>query len=575
MNKSVIALSVVILLGISCQTAPLADEQFQNLADNYIESLLALKPEWATSLGDHRYDGRLNDYSLQGVEAERRLTTAYLDSLKSVRVDGLSVTNRVDYEILLLNLRSTIFRLDTLREYAWNPLRYNVGGAIYSLIARDFAPLEDRLANVQARLEGIGAVIDAAKKNLRNPPRVHTETSIRQNEGAITLVRNELNRFVDQVPGIKKDFQPVQRKAVTLLREYGRWLRKSLLPRSKGSFRLGDARYRAKLRYVLASNLPQEVILDRAEADLQRTQDEMYATALPLFSTYFPNVTDSAKLANRRLVIRSVLGKLAEDRPTNETIIGLAKQDLGECTDFVQQHRLVTVPDEPVKVIVMPEFQRGVAVAYCDAAGPLERNDETFFSISPTPRNWSKKRVASFYREYNDYMLQDLTIHEAMPGHYLQLMHARDFDAPTNVRAVFSSGTFIEGWAVYAEQLMAGQGYGGPAVRMQQLKMQLRVIINAILDQKIHTQGMTKKQALALMVNEGFQEEGEAEGKWTRACLTSAQLSTYYVGNLEVREIRDAYRAKMGTQTDLKLMHDQMLSFGSPPPRLVRRLMGL
>ena len=172
-------------------------------------------------------------------------------------------------------------------------------------------------------------------------------------------------------------------------------------------------------------------------------------------------------------------------------------------------------------------------------------------------------------------MLQDLTIHEAMPGHYLQLMHARDFDAPTKVRAVFSSGTFIEGWAVYAEQLMAEQGYGGPGVRIQQLKMQLRVIINTILDQKIHTQGMTKKQALALMVNEGFQEEGEAEGKWTRACLTSAQLSTYYVGNLEVREIRDAYRAKMGTQTDLKLMHDQMLSFGSPPPRLVRRLMGL
>jgi uncharacterized protein (DUF885 family) len=223
----------------------------------------------------------------------------------------------------------------------------------------------------------------------------------------------------------------------------------------------------------------------------------------------------------------------------------------------------------------MPEFQRGVAVAYCDAAGPLEKNGQTFFSISPTPKDWTKERVTSFFREYNDDMLQDLTIHEGMPGHYLQLAHANEFKAPTMVRSIFSSGTFIEGWATYAEQLMAEQGYGGPEVRMQELKMRLRLILNAILDQKIHTQGMTEKEAMDLMKNEGYQEEGEAAGKWRRACLSSTQLSTYYVGNIGINDLRIAYEKKFGPPTELKTMHDRILSFGSPAPRYVKEALGL
>jgi uncharacterized protein (DUF885 family) len=224
----------------------------------------------------------------------------------------------------------------------------------------------------------------------------------------------------------------------------------------------------------------------------------------------------------------------------------------------------------------MPEFNRGVAVAYTDPAGPLERGGETFYAISPTPKTWTPARVESFFREYNNYMVQNLTIHEAMPGHYLQLAHSNRFKAPTLVRAIFRSGTFAEGWAVYGEQLMAEAGYGGPEVRMQQLKMKLRTIINAIIDQKIHTAGMTEKEALAMMMNEGFQEEGEAAGKWTRARLTSTQLSTYYVGVLEMNDIRRAYEAKMrGGAVDYKRLHDQMLSYGTPAPKYVREMMGL
>jgi len=235
----------------------------------------------------------------------------------------------------------------------------------------------------------------------------------------------------------------------------------------------------------------------------------------------------------------------------------------------------VTLPTEPVKVIVMPEFKRGVAVAYTDPVGPLERNGETFYAISPTPSNWTPTRSESFFREYNDYMLEDVTVHEAMPGHYLQLAHSNQFKAPTKVRAIFRSGAFAEGWAVYAEQLMAEHGFGGPEVHMQQLKMRLRTIINAIIDQKIHTAGMTESQAMNFMMNEGFQEEGEAAGKWRRAELTSTQLSNYFVGVTEVNDIRRAYEAKAGGHVDYKRMHDAMLSYGTPAPKYVREMMGL
>jgi uncharacterized protein (DUF885 family) len=246
-----------------------------------------------------------------------------------------------------------------------------------------------------------------------------------------------------------------------------------------------------------------------------------------------------------------------------------------EATAFVKKKDITTIPDKPLEVIVMPEFKRGTGIAYCESPGPLERNGKTFFAVEPTPKGWPTQRKESFFREYNNYMIQDLTVHEAMPGHYLQLAHANEFQAPTMVRAIFRSGTFIEGWAVYCEQLMAEQGYGGPEVKMQQLKMRLRVICNAILDQSIHAGNMTEQQAMDLMMKEGFQQEGEAVAKWKRARLTSAQLSTYFVGASEHLDLRDKARAKWGASFDQKKYNDQVTSYGSPPVKYVRELMGL
>ncbi len=562
-------------MAFSNTSKTVADEQFEALANKYITELLEMNPEWATNLGEHRYDNRLNDYSLAGIKRTRDFTALYLAQLKRIPLARLSKANNIDARIMRDNLEYNIFQIDTLREYEWNPLYYNIGTAINNLIARDFAPLSMRLANVKARLNQIPDVVTAAKTNLKNPPLVYTKTAIDQNKGVISLIREELQMFVDKEPSMKAEIAPSQARAIAALTDYGNWLEKDLMPRSKGDFRIGEAKYRQKLRFALEFDLSKEELLKRAKADLRATQTAMYQVALPLYKRYFPNEKNAAKLNDKKFVIKSVLNKLAESRPTNETIVNEATEKLKETTDFVRSNNLVTVPNEPVKAIVMPEFARGTAVAYCDSAGPFEKKNETFFAISPTPKDWTENRKVSFFREYNDYMLNDLTIHEAMPGHYLQLMHANKFKAPTMLRAIFTSGSFIEGWAVYAEQLMAERNFGGAETHMQQLKMKLRVIINSIIDQKIHTAGMTEKEAIDFMMNEGFQEEGEAAGKWKRAQLSSTQLSTYYVGSVEVNDIRRAYEAKHKGAVDLKQMHDEMLSFGSPAAKYVKEMMNL
>ncbi len=554
-----------------------ADRQFETLANKYIAELLEMNPEWATTLGEHAYDNRLGDYTLEGVKKERAFNEKYLTDLKNISFDKLSRVNNVDARIMQHNLESNLFSINELRAYEWNPMNYNVGGALNDLISRDFAPLKDRLTSAKGRLEQIPNVVAAAKNNLKNPPRIHTQTAIAQNKGVISLIKGDLQMFIDQA-GMKTELAPAQAVAVAALTDYGKWLETDLLPRSNGDFRLGDAKYRQKLKFSLASDMSKEDLLKRAEADLKATQDRMYEVAQPLYKKYYPNGTETIRLteaALKKFIIKSVLDKLAESHPTNENIVAQANGDLMKTTEFVRKNNLVTVPTESVKVIEMPEFARGSAVAYFDSAGPFEKKNETFFTISPTPNDWTAERKASFFKEYNDYMLQDLTIHEAMPGHYLQIMHSNKFKAPTQIRALFSSGSFVEGWAVYAEQLMAEKGYGGAEVEMQQLKMKLRVIINAIIDQKIHTAGMTEKEAVDFMMNEGFQEEGEAAGKWKRAQMSSTQLSTYYVGSVEVNDIRKAYETKNKGKVDLKKMHDEMLSFGSPAAKYVKEMMNL
>jgi uncharacterized protein (DUF885 family) len=575
MRISIAAASLLLSSILSVFGTP-QDDAFQKIAHDYIEQYLRANPEDATELGDHRFDGRLTDYSPEAQAKELTTQKEFRGKLSAIDGSQLTGANNVDFRILKDNIDYQIFRTEDLKDPEWNPLVYmqSLANSLYLLVARDFAPPEQRIPNLRQRMEGIPRVIAQAKANLQHPPRVHTETAVEQTQGAINLVRDGLAPLLDRAPQMKKDLAPLQEKTAAALEDYQKWLQNDLLPRSDGNFRLGAEKFRTKLRFALASDLSMEEIRKRAQADLKQTQTAIYKTALPLYKKYFQNA-DSGTLADKNKVTTAVLDKLAEQHPDDATVVGYAKDVVGEATDFVRLHNLVTIPDTPLDVIAMPEFKRGVAIAYCDSPGPLDKTGKTFFAVAPTPKDWSKERKESFFHEYNNYMIRDLTVHEAMPGHFLQLAHANEFRAPTLVRAIFRSGTFIEGWAVYCEQVMAEQGYGGPEVKMQQLKMRLRAIANAILDQSIHAGNMTEKEAIDLMMKETFQQEGEAVAKWKRARLTSAQLSTYFVGATEHLDLRAAEEKKLGKDFDLKKYNDQVISYGSPPVKYIRELLGL
>jgi uncharacterized protein (DUF885 family) len=574
--KIIIAAAAALALSIPNIFATSQDDAFQKVAHDYVEQYLRANPEQATELGDHRFDGELTDYSV-GARA-RDLTTQkeFRDKLNTIDGSQLTGANSIDFRILKENIDYQIFRAEELKEPEWNPLVYmqSLANSLYLLVARDFAPAEKRIPSLRQRLEKIAGVIAQAKANLQHPPRIHTETAIEQTQGAINLVRTELAPLLDQAPEMKKELAPLQDKTAAALEDYKNWLKNDLLPRSDGDFRLGAEKYKKKLRFALASDLPVEEILKRAKADLEQTQTAIYETALPLYKKYFSKA-DQQTIADKHKVTAAVLDKLAEQHPTDATVVDYAKKVVTEATDFVKRHDVAGVPNVPLDVIAMPEFKRGIAIAYCDSPGPLEKNGQTFFAVAPTPKDWSKERKESFFREYNNYMIRDLTVHEAMPGHFLQLARSNEFRAPTLVRAIFQSGPFIEGWAVYCEQVMAEQGYGGPEVKMQQLKMRLRAICNAILDQSIHAGNMNEKEAMDLMTKEGYQQEGEAVAKWKRARLTSAQLSTYFVGATEHLDLRAAEQKKLGDKFNLKKYNDQVISYGSPPVKYVRELMSL
>src|SRR5947207_10338240 len=561
--KVVITAGVLLSLAMLNAAATSQDDAFQKIAHDYVEQYLRANPEDATELGDHRFDGQLTDYSSDARAKDLATQKEFRDKLNAVDGSQLTGANNIDFRILKENIDYQIFQAEELKEPEWNPLVYmqSLANSLYLLVARDFAPAEKRIPNLRQRMDEIPRVIAQAKANLQHPPRVHTAIAIEQTQGASSLVREGLAPLLGQSPRMKKDLTPLQEKTAAAMEDYKKWLQSDLLPRSDGDFRLGALKYRKKLRFALASDLPMEEIMKRAKADLEQTQTTIYETALPLYRKYFPNADDKT-LADKHKVTAAVLGKLAEQHSDDATVVDYAKKIVTEATDFVKEHDLVAVPNVPLDVIAMPEFKRGVAIAYCDAPGPLDKTGRTFFAVAPTPKDWSKERRESFFREYNNYMIRDLTVHEAMPGHFLQLARSNEFRAPALVRAIFQSGSFIEGWAVYCEQVMAEQGYGGPEVKMQQLKMRLRAICNAILDQSIAAGNMTEKEAMDLMTKEGYQQEGEAVAKWKRARLTSAQLSTYFVGATEHLDLRAAEQKKLGNEFNLKKYNDQVISYG-------------
>jgi len=561
---------------VSAETSPAgpagdAAVRFRRLAEEYLDDLARRHPDLATELGDHRFDGRLPDRRAAALDEERRGLDEFAAKLTVIDHAGLDLELRVDSAVLRNDIARRLFELEELREHTWNPLLANPGQAIYMLLARDYAPLTDRLRSLAERLAAVPDSLTAARATLGRMPKVHLETAIAQFGGTIGLVTEEVNAALRQAANagstgaVIAEVEKARPAALAALAEHTDWLSARLSgddPAHGGDGfkdpRLGLDLFARKLSLTLSAASDANAILARAEDDLERLTDEIADVAAALGGTP-----------------REVLDRLSAAAPDEATILAFCADALAAQTAFVREHDLVTLYDDPVEVIDMPEINRGIAVAYCDPPGPLEPvPGATFIAVSPTPKDWTAERVASFYREYNRHMVHNLMVHEAMPGHYLQLQHSRRFAGATRLRAALWSGPFVEGWAVYAEELMARYEYPGEgdpaALRMQQLKMQLRMVINAILDARVHTRGMTEAEAMTLMTARGFQEDGEASGKWRRAQLTSAQLSTYYVGYTEVADLAADLRRRGLPE---RAAHDSMLAHGSPPARLLRELL--
>lgn len=556
-----------------------ADITLETISQRYLNEMMALTPVNATSLGNHRFDAELDDVSAAGYDRRIALARELLLQLQALNDAQLSRANQVDARLLTNELQYEIWRVEKLDEWRWNPLIYTdlAGNSIYLLMARDFAPLPDRLRTVGARLAELPRFLAQVRESLvpARVPRIHAETAIKQNNGVLTLI----DQLVVPQLGVLPEADQASVKAAitrahTAVSQHQIWLEKKLLPEAKGDFRLGAALYDTKLRFALDSPMTRQEIRSRAQAELSRTRAEMYDIARTLLRSRpdAPSLPATPSPDEQQTAISSALQLAYAQQPVRDQVFETARHAVEDATAFTRAHDLVTIYDDPLEIIPMPEFQRGVALAYCDSPGPLDRGQKTFYVISPIPDDWSKPQVESFLREYNTRSIDDLTIHEAMPGHYLQGMHSNRYHSP--LRAVLASGTFVEGWAVYAERMIVEQGFrgGDPVMHLIQLKWYLRSIGNAILDQGVHVDGMSREEAMRLMTHDTFQEEREASAKWVRAQLTAAQLPTYFVGVQEHLALREELRQKWGRSFTLKRYHDTVLSFGSPPIRYVREL---
>lgn len=569
-----------LLIALLFLTPPAAEAALKGVADRYLDQVLALSPISATRLGDHRFDAALDEVGTRGRERAARLLRELAETTRKIDPGGLSPASQVDRKMLLNDLERQLFELEVVREWAWNPLVYTnlAGSALYGLVARDYAPLERRLGAAAARMELLPAFLAEVRATLElaRVPRPHAETAVQQNLGAKSIIEERLRpAWKNAPPALRDRLEKAAESAVMALVEHQRWLERTVLPAAKGNFRLGAQLFDQRLRYVLDSPLGRAEIRRRAEEEMSRTRREMYAVARTLWQKEHPwdRLPAEPGADLQQVVIRGGLEIAYRELPNPDRVVAIVQESLERTTAFVRAHKLLTLPPDPIDIIVMPEFERGVYVAYCDSPGPLEKGQKTFYAVAPLPASWTPAQVRSFLREYNLVSLDDLTVHEAMPGHFVQIAHSNRY--PSALRSILASGTFVEGWAVYAERMMVEAGYrkDDPRMRLIQLKWYLRAITNALLDQRIHAEGLTEDQAMRLMIEGAFQEEREAAGKWRRAQVTATQLSTYFVGYQEHADLRAAAERRWGKKFSLGAYHDKVLSFGSPPVRYVRALL--
>ncbi len=580
------AMLMVTVLAISAAAATNssdADAKLEAFFRRYLDEYFQQQPSEATVLGDHRFDAKLEDLSAPSrAKWIRRIRQALADLPREVDYARLSRAGQVDFEIFQHELAKALWLNENTRPFEEDPRKYTdyINGSVYVLLTQSTLPKETNLTHAIARMRQIPQVVAAATQTLTHPPRSVLETAIVQNRGSIGFYETEIFELAGKTPqndALKKAAEEV----VACLKDYQAFLENEVRPRANGQWRLGKEKFAKKLELELDAGLTAEQVLAAAEADFIRVQRELYLTARQLWGHYYPLAPlPPDNTAGHRAAIRAVVKAVEKEHGRPEDLTRDARATVDRIRRFIRDHKILRLPDpDRCQVIEMPEFKRGNSTAYMDAAPPLDAAAESFYAVSPPPKDWDATRVQSLLQEYNRHMLQVLTIHEAYPGHNVQLSYANR--NPSLIRRVLGSGVYIEGWAVYCEQMMLDQGYGDgdPALRLMQLKFQLRTVTNSLLDHQMHCNEMTDEEALSLMVDQAYQSEGEARLKIIRAKQTSCQLSTYFVGRTAMCRLREKIQTEMGDKFDLARYHEAVLDLGSVPvkylPELVReRLRG-
>jgi len=589
--------------------------QFGGRVDEFLDEFFNLYPVAATATGMHGVDGEWPDLSEAGRVARSNFVDRWTAELAGLADAGLTSDERLDRDLLLSELTALAFDETDLREEAWDPLGYVylLGGGLFPILARDFAPLETRLASVAARLEGIPAVCAAARAVLgslpgRPPSRLHTEMAIKQLPGIVALAEDAVAQ-ADAAAGRPEvaAMLPRLRAAAETARgavdSFEAWLGTDLLPRSQGEGRLGADLFARKLRHTFRSDLTADQIMAQARVEYEAVRGEMLRIARSIWSHLVPGqplptaASEGTQEAADSRTVAAVTAAIGRAHHPADELVEYCRESYRGIVDFIRSRDLITVPDEPLEIAWTPPFLREFAGAMLDSPGPLDKGQKAFYFVTPPPEDWGPEQVESFLAEENDRQIDLTTIHEGSPGHYLQLVYSNR--CPSPARTIFGSGVFVEGWAVYVTQVMMDMGFHAqdPALMLVHWKFYLRAIINAMIDIGIHAGSMTESEAMDLMVRGGFQEESEARKKWDRARLSSTQLSTYFVGSMEMWNLERERRIRAAVASGdprgagavpaprvvggfgetpgfvYKDHLESVIAYGSPPIPLIRRIL--
>ncbi|MFH7001436.1 DUF885 domain-containing protein [Flavobacterium bizetiae] len=576
MKKLFVPILAISLL-ISCNKSTKSNEdkaldaKFDKYKDGFVTSLWKINPGWASGVGYHKYDSILSIPNASEEKIQLEFVNAQLDSLKQYDIENLSDNNKTDFQMIKNQLEATIFSIKELKLSEWNPSEYNVCGSFAEILNGKYDSLEVRLRAFSAKLKNVPAYYEAAKKNIKNPTIEHTELAIAQNLGGSSVFDADLTPVVQQSKlsdTEKKELLDKAKVAKKAIADYADWL-KNTPNKTPRSFRLGADLYAKKFNFDIQSSYTADEIFKVANDHKKDLHDKMFVLADKLWTKYKGN---EAKPTSKLELIKQVIDKISLQHTTPEKFQSEIEKQIPELTAYVKAKDLLYIdPSKPLVVRKEPAYMAGVAGASISAPGPYDKNANTYYNVGSLA-GWTPENAESYLREYNDYILQILNIHEAVPGHYTQLVYSNQ--SPSIIKSILGNGAMVEGWAVYAEKMMLESGYkNSDEMWLMYYKWNLRATCNTILDISVHTKNMSKEAAIDLLTKEAFQQQAEADGKWRRVTLSQVQLCSYFTGYTEIYNLREELKKKEGDKFNLKKFHEKFLSFGSAPVKYIKELM--